>query len=69
MWRRKSSKKAPDREKNWEKTFNAVVELSRNLHRDREVLVERIKFLNGVIYQVKFPTLIDFVKFNHLELS
>ncbi|XP_051139369.1 uncharacterized protein LOC127257103 [Andrographis paniculata] len=53
MGRCKSRNEAPDREKNWNKIFTALVKLSQNLQRDRQFLEERIKSLNEVIYKMK----------------
>ncbi|XP_073152590.1 uncharacterized protein, partial [Henckelia pumila] len=51
-----------DREQNWDKVFKALVQLSHNLHKDRNVLEDRIKYLLNVIYK----TLMTNCRLTHL---
>ncbi|GER26606.1 cytomatrix family protein [Striga asiatica] len=53
MGKRKSPRKASDREKKWDEIFNALVKLSKNLQTERQFLEDRIKYLHEVIYKMK----------------
>ncbi|XP_073036690.1 uncharacterized protein [Primulina eburnea] len=53
MAKRKSAGESSDREQKWDNVFNALVKLSQNLHKDRNVLEDRIKYLLDVIYKLK----------------
>ncbi|KAL7155457.1 hypothetical protein ABFS83_03G076500 [Erythranthe nasuta] len=62
MGKRKSPNKASDREKKWDKVFNALVKLSQNLQNDRQFLEDRVKSLNGVIYMMKMEKKVESAK-------
>ncbi|KAI3464836.1 hypothetical protein Pfo_021499 [Paulownia fortunei] len=62
MGKRKSPDKAPNREKKWDKVFNALVKLSQNLQKDRQFLEDRIKSLHEVIYKMKMEQKVESVK-------
>ncbi|KAK6115228.1 hypothetical protein DH2020_007497 [Rehmannia glutinosa] len=62
MGKRKSPEKASDREKKWDKVFNALVKLSQNLQKDRHFLEDRIKSLHEVIYKMKMEQKVESVK-------
>ncbi|CAA0818558.1 Unknown protein [Striga hermonthica] len=53
MGKRKSPRKASDREKKWDEIFNALVKLSKNLQTERQFLEDRIKYLHEVIHKMK----------------
>lgn len=53
MGKRKSPNKAPDREKKWDKVFNALLKLCQNLQKDRLFLEDKLKSLHGAMYKVK----------------
>ncbi|KAK4429377.1 hypothetical protein Salat_1238100 [Sesamum alatum] len=59
MGKRKSPEKAADREKKWDNVFNALVKLSQNLQKDRQILEDRIKSLHQVIYKMKMEQKVE----------
>ncbi|KAG8377921.1 hypothetical protein BUALT_Bualt08G0083800 [Buddleja alternifolia] len=62
MAKRKTPDKAPDREKKWDKVFNALVKLSKNMQNDRLLLEDRIKSLLEVIYTMKMEQKVESLK-------
>ncbi|PIN09144.1 hypothetical protein CDL12_18269 [Handroanthus impetiginosus] len=62
MAKRKSPDKEPNRQKKWDKVFNALVRLSQNLQKDRQLLEGRIKSLHEVIYKMKMEQKVDSMK-------
>ncbi|KAL1542914.1 hypothetical protein AAHA92_19945 [Salvia divinorum] len=62
MGKRISPKKASDREKKWDKIFNALVKLTQNLQSERQSLEERVQFLHEYIYKMKMEQKVDSLK-------
>ncbi|KAL8514711.1 hypothetical protein ACS0TY_013694 [Phlomoides rotata] len=62
MGKRKVLIKAPNREKKWDKIFNALVKLSQNLQNDRQFLEGQIKSLHDVIYKMKMENKVESLK-------
>ncbi|XP_057794834.1 uncharacterized protein LOC131011085 [Salvia miltiorrhiza] len=62
MGKRRSPEKDSDREKKWNKIFNALVKLSQNLQNERQILEERVKFLHEFIYKMKMEQKVDSLK-------
>ncbi|XP_051124488.1 uncharacterized protein LOC127246897 isoform X2 [Andrographis paniculata] len=58
----KSSEKASDREKKWDKVFSALVKLSQNLQKDREFLEHKVKSSLGVIYRMKMEMKLETIE-------
>ncbi|KAG6390674.1 hypothetical protein SASPL_148413 [Salvia splendens] len=54
--------KASNREKKWDKIFNALVKLSQNLQNDRLILEERIKYLHEFFYKMKMEQKVNSFK-------
>lgn len=54
-----------NREKKWDKIFNAFVKLSQNLHDERQFLEDKIKSMHDTIHEVKSSFLsLDYVVSN-----
>lgn len=53
MARSKPARESTDREKKWNKVFNALVKMSQNLQNERQFLEQRIKSLHDVIHEVR----------------
>ncbi|KAG6388441.1 hypothetical protein SASPL_149867 [Salvia splendens] len=62
MGKRIPPQKASNREKKWDKIFNALVKLSQNLQNDRLILEERIKYLHEFIYKMKMEQKVNSFK-------
>ncbi|XP_042012984.1 uncharacterized protein LOC121761399 [Salvia splendens] len=62
MGKRISPKKASDREKKWDKIFNALVKLTQNLQSERQSLEERVQFLHEFIYKMKMEQKVSSLK-------
>ncbi|KAL3840217.1 hypothetical protein ACJIZ3_024808 [Penstemon smallii] len=57
-----SSDNSSDREKRRNKVFNALIKLTQNLAKDRQILEYRIKSLTQVIYQMKMEQKVESTK-------
>ncbi|CAA2961096.1 spindle apparatus lin-5 [Olea europaea subsp. europaea] len=53
MARSKPARESTDREKKWNKVFNALVKMSQNLKNERQFLEQRMKSLHDVIHEMK----------------
>ncbi|CAA3002198.1 spindle apparatus lin-5 [Olea europaea subsp. europaea] len=62
MGKRISSNESSDRERKWDKVFNALVKMSQNLQKEREILEDRVKFLHDLIFQMKIEQKVESVK-------
>ncbi|KAL8496423.1 hypothetical protein ACS0TY_020222 [Phlomoides rotata] len=51
-----------NREKKWDKVFNALVQLSQNLHNERQFLQDKIKSMHNAIYKMKMKQKFDSLK-------
>ncbi|KAL2468247.1 cytomatrix protein-related [Forsythia ovata] len=62
MGKRISSNESSHRERKWDKIFNALVKMSQNLQKERQILEDRVKFLHDIIFQMKMEQKVQSVK-------